>query len=514
MEYQFSPLLLVSFIILFLTFLWLRKPRNKAQTKIPGPWKLPLLGNLHQLAAAESPLPQCALRELSLKYGPLMHLQLGEISTVVVSSPDLAKQIMKTHDLAFVQRSQASIASKIFTYGRTDIAFAPYGDYWRQMRKICTLELFSAKKVQSFSYVREDEVSKLIESVQSSVGSVFDLTNKMYSLTSSVVMRVAFGDKHKDQEQLLQLLTAVLEQISGFKLVDLFPSLKLIHLITGVEAKLARIREHMDKILDDIIKENQQKEMREEGGKSASEEKNLVQVLLRIQRSENLDVPITADNIKAVIWDMFSGGTDTSATVLEWAMSEMMKNPKVMEKAQAEVRNVFKGKKAIRDSDMIQLSYLKLVIKETLRLYPPVPLLVPRECRETCKISGYEIPVKTQIIINAWALGRDPNYWHDAERFIPERFQGNNSDIDFKGTNFEYIPFGAGRRMCPGISFGLASVELPLASLLYHFDWKLPHGMEPEDLDMTAAAAITNKRKNNLCLIATPYDTDSAIGSS
>ncbi|XP_028765939.1 cytochrome P450 71D8-like [Neltuma alba] len=212
--------------------------------------------------------------------------------------------------------------------------------------------------------------------------------------------------------------------------------------------------------------------------------------------------------------DMFAGGTDTSATVLEWAMSEMMKNPRVMEKAQAEVRNVFKGKKVIRDSDMIQLSYLKLVIKETLRLYPPVPLLVPRECRETCKINGYEIPIKTQIIINAWALGRDPNYWYDAERFIPERFQGNNSDIDFKGTNFEYVPFGAGRRMCPGISFGLASVELPLASLLYHFDWKLPHGMDPADLDMTPDYGITNRRKDNLCLIPTPYNIDSVVGSS
>ncbi|XP_028754937.1 cytochrome P450 71D8-like [Neltuma alba] len=511
MEYQFSPLLVVSFIILFLTFLWFRKPRNKATIKVPGPWKLPLLGNLHQLVAAESPLPHYALRELSLKYGPLMHLQLGETSTVVVSSPDLAKQIMKTHDLSFAQRPQTSTA-KIFTYGGSDIAFAPYGDYWRQMRKICILELLSAKKVQSFSYVRQDEVSKLIESVQSSVGSVLDLSSEIYSFTSSIVMRVAFGDRHKnkDQRQPLKLLRAALEQLSGFQFADLFPSMKLIHLITGMEAKLMKAHKNIDKFFDDIIKENQQKIIMRsaEGDKSsdddALEEENLVQVLLRIQQSESLDVPITTDNIKAVIWDMFGGGTDTSATVLEWAMSEMMKNPKVMEKAQVEVRNVFNGKKVINESDMVQLSYLKSVVKETMRLHPPVPLLIPRECRETCKINEYEIPIKTQIITNAWAIGRDPNYWYDAERFIPERFQGN-SDIDFRGTNFEFIPFGAGRRMCPGISFGLASIELPLASLLYHFDWKLPRGVKPEDLDMTEELSVTDRRKNHLCLIPTPY---------
>ncbi|XP_054791249.1 cytochrome P450 71D8-like [Prosopis cineraria] len=511
MEFQFSFLLLIPFLLLFLILLLrLAKPKDKAKkTQIPGPWKLPILGNLHQLASHS--LPHHALRELSLKHGPFMHLQLGEISAVIISSPDLAKEIMKTHDLAFVQRPQ-TFSAQILSYGATDIAFAPYGDYWRQMRKICTLELLSAKKVQSFSCIRQDEVSKLIESIQSSVGSVFDLTSKVYSLTSSIVRRVAFGDEREYGEELVQLLHTALEQLARFQFADLFPSMKLVHLMIGMDAKLVKIHKKFDKVLEDILQENQKKYMRAEAGQSALGEENLVQVLLRIQHSESLDIPITTDNIKAVISDMFSGGTDTSATVLEWAMSEMMRNPKVMNKAQAEVRNACRGKKVIGDSDMIQLSYLKSVIKETLRLHPPVPLLVPRECRETCQINGYEIPIKTQVIINAWALGRDPNYWYDAERFIPERFQGN-SDIDFRGTNFEYIPFGAGRRMCPGISFGLASIELPLASLLYHFDWELTNGMKPEDLDMTETFATTARRKNNLCLIPTPY-IDPLLGIS
>ncbi|XP_028768628.1 cytochrome P450 71D8-like [Neltuma alba] len=506
MECQSPASLLFLIPLLLLLLLRLAKPKNRAKIQIPGPWKLPVLGNLHQLAAASSSLQHHALHELSLKHGPLMHLQLGELSTVIISSPDMAKEIMKTHDLAFAQRPCTSSA-KIVSYGSADIAFAPYGNYWRQMRKISTLKLLSSQKVQSFSHVRQDEVSKLMESVQSSIGSVFDLTSKIYYLTSSIVLRVVIGDNPKDGVELVQLLHAVSKHLGEFHFADLFPSNKLIRLMTGTEARLGKIHEKVDKILEDILQENLRKLMKSEGGDDCNlAEENLLQVLLGIQRSESLDVPLTTTNVKAVIWDMFSGGTDTSASLLEWAMSEMMRNPRVMEKAQNEVRNAFKGKKVIDDnSEMSQLSYLKSVIKETLRLHPPVPLLLPRECRETCEIKGYEIPIQTQVIINAWALGRDPNYWYDAESFIPERFQAGKSDIDFKGTNFEFIPFGAGRRMCPGILFGLASIELPLASLLYHFDWELPNGMEPKDLDMTETVGLAARRKSNLCLIPTPY---------
>lgn len=200
---------------------------------------------------------------------------------------------------------------------------------------------------------------------------------------------------------------------------------------------------------------------------------------------------------------MFGAGTDTSATAIEWAMSELMKNPRVREKAQAEIREAFRGKKTIYETGLNELGYLKSVIKETMRLHPPVPLLLPRECREQCKIGGYEIPVKTKVIVNAWALGRDPKHWYDADKFIPERFHHDTS-FDFKGNNFEYIPFGAGRRICPGISLGLANIELPLAALLYHFDWELPNGVKPEDLDMTEAFGAAVARRNDLYLIPTP----------
>jgi cytochrome P450 len=196
---------------------------------------------------------------------------------------------------------------------------------------------------------------------------------------------------------------------------------------------------------------------------------------------------------------MFTAGGETSSGAVLWGMSEMVKNPKVMEEAQSEVRRVFDKKGFVDETEFHQLVYLKSVIKETLRLHPSLPLLLPRESRERCKINGYEIPAKTRILVNAWAIGRDPRYWIEAESFKPERFA--NSLIDFNGTNFEYIPFGAGRRMCPGLAFGIPNVELPLAQLLYHFDWKLPNGMKNEELDMTESFGISVGRKHDLCLI-------------
>lgn len=184
-------------------------------------------------------------------------------------------------------------------------------------------------------------------------------------------------------------------------------------------------------------------------------------------------------------------------------MCEMMKNPRVMKKAQAEVRQVFDAKGKVDETGIAEMKFLNLVIKETLRLHPPLPMLLPRVCGEKCEINGFDIPVKARVIVNAWAIGRDPEYWSDPESFIPERFLDRS--VDYKGTNFEYIPFSAGRRICPGISFGLANMELPLAALLYHFDWKLPNELKHEDLDMTDAYGVTVKRKDDLHLIPIPY---------
>lgn len=197
--------------------------------------------------------------------------------------------------------------------------------------------------------------------------------------------------------------------------------------------------------------------------------------------------------------DIFTGGSDTAATTINWAMALMMKDQRVLNKAQAEVRVIFEKRGSVDETCISELKYLKAIIKEVLRMHPPGPLLIPRECSQPCEIDGYHIPIKSRVIVNAWAIGMDSKYWKEPERFYPERFV--DSYFDYKGTNFEYIPFGAGRRICPGMNYGLANIEFFLALLLYHFDWRLPNGMKSEDLDMAELFGASVIRKDDLYLI-------------
>ncbi|KAM7478263.1 hypothetical protein LguiA_026476 [Lonicera macranthoides] len=235
------------------------------------------------------------------------------------------------------------------------------------------------------------------------------------------------------------------------------------------------------------------------------EGKKFVDILLEIQRENKLGFPVSRDTIKALIMDMFAAGTDTTSAVLDWATAELLKNPEIMIKLQNEVRQIAKGKSSVTEDDLEKMQYLKLVIKETLRLHVPSPLLVRRESTEDAKILGYDVKVGTQVIINAWAIGRDSLVWEDPEEFRPERFL--NSSTDFKGIHFELIPFGAGRRGCPDALFALVVIELALANLLYSFDIALPDGQRAKDLDMTETSGITVHKKSPILVVATPYSS-------
>ncbi|XP_057759125.1 cytochrome P450 71D8-like [Arachis stenosperma] len=500
MEAESSTLLVPTFFLLILFSFVVKyyKSKTKPTHKLPpGPWKLPLIGNFHQVAQA-GPLPHRSLRELAKKYGPFMHLKLGENSTVVISSAKLAKEVLKTYDGSFQKRPLLA-AVPTLVYGPADIVFSPSGDYWRDMRKICTLELLSKKKVQSLAFIREAEMERTIQKIRESAGSRINLSDMIFHLISVTVYRAAFGNSNMDHSEFILLIKEAMQILGGFHWGDLFPSIKPLFYLSGLKSKVENLHERLDRFMEDIIKEHQKKQTE---GRTDVEEEDLVDVLLRVQQSGSLQTNLTITNVKAVIGDIFAAGMDTSAATLEWGMSEMMKNPRVMAKLQAELREALKGKKTIQESDIEELSYLKLVVKETLRLHCPTPLLIPRECTEETNIHGYDIPVKTRVMVNVWAIGRDPQYWHDAESFIPERFE--DSSLDYKGNNFEYLPFGGGRRICPGMNFGVASITLPLALLLYHFNWQLPDGMKPEDLDMTEVPGLAIARKHPLCVIATP----------
>ncbi|XP_059280212.1 premnaspirodiene oxygenase-like [Lycium ferocissimum] len=494
-----SLLLFISFIFLLFQ-IWKDSKTTLKKRLPPGPWGLPFIGNLHQLMNGH--LPHHTLRSLSQKYGPIIYLRLGETSTVIVSSPEMAKEILKTQDLKFASRPALMYGDIVF-YNYTDIGTCPYGDYWRNMRKVCILELLSAKMVKLFSSIRQAEMSSVISSINSMPGDLINLSDKFNWFSSCVTSRSVCGKVVHDQDKLIMLVKDVVSLATGFELAEMFPSRKWLHKFSGLKSKLMKAHAKVDVLLENII--NEHKENRANGKKGNGEYggEDLIDVLLRVMESGELGTPITNKNIKAVIFDMFAAGAETSSTTIIWTLAELMRNPSVMAKAQLEVREVLKGKKTFEDTDLEELNYLKLVIKETLRLHPPAPLLVPRECREETTINGYTIPIKTRAFVNVWAIGRDPKYWDNPESYIPERFE--NSSIDFKGNHLELIPFGAGRRMCPGMLFGLANVGHPLAELLYNFDWKLPDGVNPNDLDMTEKNGISVSRKADLCLIATPF---------
>ncbi|CAN1328838.1 Desmethyl-deoxy-podophyllotoxin synthase [Linum perenne] len=401
-----------------------------------------------------NPLPHRRLRDLAARYGPLMHLQLGEVSTIVVSSGELAKEFLQTNDLNFASRAYLPSAHTIFYQGR-NISFGTYGAYWSRMRKICVQELLGANRVKSFLPTMKEEVDKLVRGVGSTRSSV-NVSRMLYSMSYSVISRAVFGEiqvqEHADA--FYPVLKEILKALEGSCLWDLFPSSNLARVLS--EGRLKKLNREFDALLQTIINDRIAK------------------------RSENQDVevPITNNDIKAVLLDMFLGGSDTFAVVIEWALSELMKNPKAMQKLQTEIRKEVGQKGRVDHDDLGQLHYLKLVIKETLRLHPPGPLLPPRQAREDTMVNGYQIPEKTRIIINAWAIAR---------------------------LDFSMIPFGSGRRMCPGVQYGMTVLSLCLANLVYCFDWELPRGVTTQNLDMSEDFGIVVRRKNQLVLMVVPY---------
>ncbi|ERN17909.1 hypothetical protein AMTRI_Chr10g2010 [Amborella trichopoda] len=492
---QTSLYALIFFI--FLLVLNITTTRDRKRKNLPpGPPKLPLLGNMHQLGR----LPHRTLTTLAEEYGPLMHLKLGQIETIVVSSPELAQQVLKAHDVVFASRPAISGAKHI-AYNCKDLVMAPYGAYWRSVRKICIMELLSAKRVRSFCFVREEETTHLVESIAEASYTHINLTHRIFSLVSSIVERVSLGKKYAGDE-FRDIIRETLEISGGFDIEDLYPSMGFLGLLSSTRARMKKIHMQFDCFLDKVIEEHLKS-----GRKHVGEQGDLVSVLLRFQEEGDGEIELTNDNIKAIILDMFVAGIETSSATLTWAMAELMKNPKVMEKAQREIRHALKGKAKVEESDLEQLEYLKLVLKETLRLHPPVPLLVPRESMEKCTLEGYQIPAKTRVFVNAWAIGRCSNVYENAEKFEPERF--SDSLVDYKGHRFDYIPFGGGRRGCPGALFGMATAQIALAQLLFYFDWKLPHGLTPEELDMTENIGITLPMKNDLILIPISHCTSS-----
>ncbi|CAD6336143.1 unnamed protein product [Miscanthus lutarioriparius] len=463
----------------------------------PGPWQLPFIGSMHHLLGQ---LPHRAMRDLARRHGPVMLLRIGEVPTLVISSREAAREVMKTHDTSFASRPLSATVRVLTNNGR-DIIFAPYGEHWRQLRKLAITELLSARRVLSFRAIREEEVAAMLRACAAAAAESrpVEMRARLSALVADATVRAVMGDRCRDRDVFLRELDRSIGLSAGFNPADLWPSSRLVGQLSGAVRRAEECRDTVFGILDGIIKEHLQR--MDSAGAGAGEAEDLVDVLLKIYKDGSLQIPLDMDVLKAVIFDIFGAGSETSATTLEWTIAELIRNPKAMQRATAEVREAFGARGAVAEHALGELRYLHLVIRETFRLHTPLPLLLPRQSQEPCRVLGYDVPAGTTVLINVWALGRDGRYWSgDPEEFRPERFEAEASAVEFKGADFELLPFGAGRRMCPGMSFGLANVELALASLLFHFDWEAPGVSDPAEFDMTEAFGITARRKANLLL--------------
>ncbi|WVZ62739.1 hypothetical protein U9M48_012449 [Paspalum notatum var. saurae] len=475
----------------------------------PGPPRqLPVLGNLLQVGSR----PHRYFQNLARRYGPVVQVQLGRVRTLVVSSPDAAREVLRTNDLHCCSRpnSPGTYCPRLLSYDYRDVAFSPYSDYWREMRKLFIVELLSMRRVQSFAYARAAEVDRLVSSLAAAGsppggGAAVDLSEMLYALFDGIIGTVAFGKMYGssqfERSSFQHVMDETLRVLGSFTFEDFFPAsglARLADVLTGAAGRRRSVFRKIDRFFDLVIDKHLEPERLQAGV-----QEDMVDALVKMWREQGDDNEgahgFTRHHIKGILMDTFAGGIDTCAVTMIWIMSELMRNPRVMRKAQAEVRSLVGNKPRVDEEDVKNLSYLKMVVKENFRLHPPGTLLIPRETIRGCEIGGYDVLPGTRVFVNVWAMGRDPSIWENPEEFMPERFEG--SDVDFRGSNFELVPFGSGRRSCPAVAMAVANLEFVLANLIHCFDWVLPQGMKEEDIDMEEIGQLVFRKMTPLCLV-------------
>ncbi|XP_038897271.1 cytochrome P450 71AU50-like [Benincasa hispida] len=464
---------------------WLQRNNNKTKKLLPpGPKGFPIFGSLHLLGK----LPHRDLHQLSQKYGPIMHIKLGLVNTIVVSSPKAAELFLKTHDLDFANRPPNEVFKHIY-FGQNSIAVSDYGPYLRNMRKIHTLELLSSHKLDSFKPMRREEVGLLIEELRGAArrGVVVNLTSKVSSLIANMICLMIFGRKFEDDKELDHemgfkwIVQEAFKLFGAFNLGDFIPFIAPLDL-QGLIRRAKSVHQVFDRFLERIIDEHLQ-------SNNINVTEDVVDIMLDIMGSRQTDYQIDRSTIKTIILDLLLAGTNTSVTSIGWALAELIRHPEVMKKVQEELEEVVGLNRMVQESDLAHLKYLEMVVKEVFRLHPPAPLFLPHQALKDCTVNNFHIPKWSRIIVNAWTIGRDPSVWKDEQKFFPERFIG--SQVDVRGRDFELLPFGSGRRGCVGLQMGLLMVHFVLAQLLHCFHLKLPNGMLPVDLDMTEEFGLT-----------------------
>nr|BAH22519.1 flavonoid 3' hydroxylase [Tricyrtis hirta] len=480
-------IIIILFTLVFASLLYhlLSGPAHRLP---PGPRGWPILGNLPQLG----PKPHQTLHALSKAHGPLFLLRLGSVDVVVAASAAVAAAFLRQHDAIFSNRPPNSGAEHI-AYNYQDLVFAPYGPRWRHLRKLCSLHLFSSKALDDLRPIREQEIQRLTRSLL--VGRPVNLGEAVNVCATNALARATVGwrvfvgeGEDTAAEEFKEMVLEIMKLAGVFNIGDFVPGIGWMDL-QGVVGKMKKLHKRMDAFLDKLINEHK----RGSGGR------DLLSVLVSLKDDEGEDEAnkLSHTEIKALLLNLFTAGTDTTSSTVEWALAELIRHPTLLHKAQQELDNVVGRQRLVSETDLPNLPFLQAIIKETFRLHPSTPLSLPRISSEPCEINGYYIPKNATLLVNVWAIARDPAVWSDPLEFKPERFMpgGEKANVDVKGNDFEVIPFGAGRRICAGMSLGLRMVQFMTATLVHGFEWGLPEGVNAEKLDMEESYGLTLQRK-------------------
>ncbi|KAM3286278.1 geraniol 8-hydroxylase [Capsicum chacoense] len=470
---------------------------NRRRRKLPpGPLPLPVIGNLHLLGNQ----PHRSLAKLADFHGPIMRLKLGQTTAVVISSSDMAKQVLQKQVSAFSSRSIPDLV-QVDNFHLFSVAWLPASrPQWRNLRKILNSHIFSVNNLDASQHLRFKKIQELVVYCQrsSEMGEAVDIGGAIFrtmlNLLSNTLFSKDLADPYENSgKEFMEMVEGIMLELGKPNLVDYFPVLKIIDPL-GLR-RYNSLFGKLLKLFHGLI--NERLELR----KFQNVQKTDVLEAL-ITTSEHDPQEIDRMHIATICLDLFVAGTDTSSNVMEWAMAELLKAPEIMKKAQAELSEVIGEGKAIEEDDVVRLPYLQCIIKETYRLHPPAPFLVPREAGQDVEVCGYTVPKGSKLMVNAWVIGRDSTLWEDSLVFNPDRFK--DSKLDVRGQDFKLIPFGAGRRICPGLPLAIRMVPVMLGTLLNTFNWKIEGDIAPKDLDMQEKFGLTLARLHPLRAVPLP----------
>ncbi|GAB2271823.1 hypothetical protein Dimus_006654 [Dionaea muscipula] len=500
--------LLSAFLFAYLIYQCITKwSRYKTCRRLPpGPPRWPVVGNLLQLG----PLPHRDLASFCDKYGALVYLRLGSVDAITTNDPEVIREILLRQDDIFASRPE-TLAAVHLAYGCGDVALAPLGPKWKRMRRICMEHLLTTKRLELFSKSRADEAQHLVRDVwdRAQTGKPVNLREVLGAFSMNNVTRMLLGKQYfgagsSGPQEAMEFMHITHELFWLLGLIYLGDYLPIWRWIDPYrcEKKMMEVERRIDEFHTRIIEEHRRsaRDRMEKDG-----ELDFVDVLLSLPGEDGKE-HMEDTEIKALIQDMIAAATDTSAVTNEWAMAEVIKHPRVLLKIQQELDSVVGPDRMVTESDLAHLPYLRCVVRETFRLHPAGPFLIPHESVRATTINGYYIPAKTRVFINTHGLGRNTALWDNVEEFYPERHwlaDGSRVEISH-GADFKILPFSAGKRKCPGAPLGVVFVLMALARLFHCFDWWPPGGTKPEEIDTREVYGMTMPKADPLIALAKP----------